>query len=199
MPKIQAPTVREHREQIRARLIDAAEEILRTDGELTAAAVSERAGIARNSIYRYVESVDDLQGLVLARHLPGWLAGVRAALVGMHEPRERVLTWCAANLDQAAESGHGWLMGLRQGATGQTESALDTAHGDLAGMLRDAWAELAGPEADFYTQLSQAMLRVGFAAVDAGEPVSTVRARTVSAVAAVVDDVRNGTDPIGRR
>ncbi len=54
MPKISAPTVREHRQIVLARLIDAAEGILRTQGvaELTAGAVTAEAGIARNSIYR---------------------------------------------------------------------------------------------------------------------------------------------------
>ena len=65
MPKISAPTVKEHRDQVRTRLIDAAENLLRDRGAdgLTAGAVSSAAGIARNSIYRYVDSVDDLRGL----------------------------------------------------------------------------------------------------------------------------------------
>ena len=63
MPKIAAPTVAEHREHIRVALIDAAEAILRAGEPLTAGVVSGAAGIARNSIYRYVDSVDDLRGL----------------------------------------------------------------------------------------------------------------------------------------
>lgn len=69
MPRIAAPTVKEHRELIRTRLIDAAEAILKENpGEtLTATDVAARAGVARNSIYRYVDSVSDLHALVIAR------------------------------------------------------------------------------------------------------------------------------------
>jgi len=82
VPKIAAPTVAQHRAMVQRRLIDAAEEIMRS-GEpekLTAGAVTAAAGIARNSIYRYVDSVDDLRGLVLARHLPAWIDAVAAEL-----------------------------------------------------------------------------------------------------------------------
>ena len=71
MPKIDAPTVAEHRARVQQRLVDAAESILRDSPSqpLTAAAVSAQAGIARNSIYRYVDSVDDLRVLVIRRYL----------------------------------------------------------------------------------------------------------------------------------
>ena len=67
MPKIDAPTVREHHAMVKAKLIAATEEILHENGPegLSAGAVARRAGIARNSIYRYVDSVDDLKFLAL--------------------------------------------------------------------------------------------------------------------------------------
>ena len=72
MPKITAPTVQEHRARMNERLVDAAENILREGGvrALTAGAVAKEAGIARNSIYRYVDSVDDLRLRVLERNVP---------------------------------------------------------------------------------------------------------------------------------
>lgn len=72
MPKISAPTVREHREMMIARLVDAAEKILKDEPgkPLSAGAVAAAAGIARNSIYRYVGSVEDLRLLVLERNVP---------------------------------------------------------------------------------------------------------------------------------
>ena len=93
MPKIAAPTVAEHRANIQTKLVDAAEEILRA-GEpdrLTAATVANAAGIARNSIYRYVESVDDLRGMVLSRYMPDWLANVAAAVADIEDPAERLV------------------------------------------------------------------------------------------------------------
>ena len=119
MPKIAAPTVAQHRAMVQRRLIDAAEEIMRS-GEpekLTAGAVTAAAGIARNSIYRYVDSVDDLRGLVLARHLPAWIDAVASELRTVEAPTERIVVWVRANLQQAARTGHGWLMGLSRSIT----------------------------------------------------------------------------------
>ena len=113
MPKIEAPTVAEHRAMIRSRLIDAAETIMRErpDSPLTAGAVTAVAGIARNSIYRYVDSVDDLRGLVVERYLPDWLRAVDAAMQAASTPAERVVSWVRVNLEQAtmetASSTHG--------------------------------------------------------------------------------------------
>ena len=52
MPKIEAPTVHEHHAMVKAKLIGATEAILREKGpdSLSAGAVAEQAGIARNSI-----------------------------------------------------------------------------------------------------------------------------------------------------
>ena len=69
-PKISAPSVREHHDMMFEKLVDSAEEILRSEGPaaLTAGVVAKSAGIARNSIYRYIESIDDLRALVLIGH-----------------------------------------------------------------------------------------------------------------------------------
>ena len=98
MPRINAPTVREHHEQVMTSLIDAAEQILREEGPgaLTAGAVSSRAGVARNSIYRYVESIDDLRGLVVERYMPGWFDAVQEAM-GRARP-----DWAWVALESAA-------------------------------------------------------------------------------------------------
>ena len=53
---------------------------------LTAAAIAKRAGIARNSIYRYVTSVNDLRRLVIERYMPGWMAAVAAATAAVAAP-----------------------------------------------------------------------------------------------------------------
>ena len=74
MPKINADSVRAHRAQVLAALIDSAEFLLTQDSgtTLTAGAVAARAGIARNSIYRYVDSIDDLIEMVATRGFPRW-------------------------------------------------------------------------------------------------------------------------------
>ena len=75
--------MREHRENVRTALVDAAESIVRTEGVdgLTAGAVTKAAGIACNSIYRYVDSVDDLRGLADTLRIDEAATGVRVSTV----------------------------------------------------------------------------------------------------------------------
>lgn len=154
MPKINAPTVREHHEQVMTSLIDAAEQILREEGPaaLTAGAVSSRAGVARNSIYRYVESIDDLRGLVVERYMPGWFRAVQEAVDGSDDPREQIVAWTIANLEQATIAGHGWLMRVGDGRlrpsaarnVGKAHATLFSGLGRLWGRINPARARIGG-------------------------------------------------------
>lgn len=179
MPKISAATIAEHREIIQTKLVDAAEQILLA-GEperLTAAAVAKAAGIARNSIYRYVESVDDLRGLVLARHLPSWLDSVEAALVDVTDPAERIVVWTAANLRESARSGHGWLMTMgRTDMSPVTEEVMEQAHSVMRDVLAKALMELLGDphQARIAAGYIRGVLEAGFRMQDAGLPVDDV-------------------------
>ncbi len=146
MPRISAPTVAEHRSMVQQQLVDAAEQILRSGqpDALTASAVTAAVGIARNSIYRYVDSVDDLRGLVLARHLPAWLDAVEHELASIDDPADRIAVWVRANVEQAARSGHGWLMGLGQTTvpSDATIKVMESAHAIMRDVLADAWGKL---------------------------------------------------------
>lgn len=174
MPKIAAATVAEHREQVMGRLVDAAESLLRDNpGQtLTAATVSAQAGIARNSIYRYVDHVDDLRGLVLARYLPGWLAAVQRACDDASTPAERVLAWMRANLEQAAYSGHGWLMGISRGGavSSVATTAVDDAHTGMRDTLAMAWGQLLPDteRAASAAAFTRGLLDAGFRQLDDG-------------------------------
>ncbi|WP_406673984.1 helix-turn-helix domain-containing protein [Nonomuraea sp. N2-4H] len=77
MPRIQAPTVAEHRAAQRRALLDAAREILAETGRPpTLARVAERAGLARSSLYQYFRSSGDLLNAVVEDVFPagrrGW-------------------------------------------------------------------------------------------------------------------------------
>jgi AcrR family transcriptional regulator len=179
MPKIDAPTVAEHRAQVQARLVDAAEEILRAGqpDRLTAGAVSSAAGIARNSIYRYVDSVEDLRALVVARYLPAWLAAVDQAMAQSEDPGARVVTWVRANLEQAAASGHGWLMEAVRAVPHRSDETLDQAHSGMRDALSDAWFDLLDGDEQRSTlaaAFTLGILEGGFRQLDAGQPVAVV-------------------------
>ena len=66
MPKIQAGSVQEHREQQHSRLLSVARQLLITDGPraVTPGAVAKLAGISRPAVYQYFDN-----GVALIEHL----------------------------------------------------------------------------------------------------------------------------------
>lgn len=203
MPRIAASTVAEHRAQIQARLVDAAEEILKAgDGAaLTAGAVSSAAGIARNSIYRYVDSVEDLRFLVVARYLPAWLVAVDQAVADAADPRSRLVAWVSANLEQAAATGHGWLMEAMRTAPGAGPhapgagtvspggDAVERAHTALGDVVIATWLELLdGDEGRSAVAgaMTIAIVETGFRQLDAGQPKALVTDMGTRAVSGLV-------------
>ncbi len=178
MPRIQATTVKEHHDIMLSKLVDAAEELLRNDvhAELTAGAVSNAAGIARNSIYRYVTSVDELRGLVIAKHLPVWMRQVDEALEGVKRPRDRIVVWAQENLRQASTSGHSWLIELARSTSlpHDTRDELDVAHGGIQSVVVDAWDAVTPDRAQLHAEMSLQLLVAGFHRIDAGDDPSDV-------------------------
>lgn len=208
MPRISAKTIKEHRENIETALVDAAEDILRNEpeGKLTAAAIAKRAGIARNSIYRYVKSVDDLRGMVIKRYMPRWMEAVAKATANIDDPREWLAAWVAENLRQAATSSHGWLRNIVVAADnnhskGHPRTAsidnrntftkagvdVDEVHSHANANLRETWEALVPDNPDIYVSLTMAQLGVGFRAVDDGAPVDDIIDTITKVVMGMVD------------
>lgn len=194
MPRITEPTVKEHHEMRRRRLIDAAEELLRANPSdtLTAAAVAERAGIARNSIYRYVDSVDELYAMVVLRHMPAWKSAVEGELGQLSDPMERIHGWVRANLQQAQGSGHGWLRRVAR-----MRPLADSAKESLAGVHRElsdvpvrALRELQVQHPATLGSLMSTILDGGFARLDAGDALEDVERFVIAAVTAIITEDR---------
>lgn len=190
MPKIAAASVAEHRAQVEEKLLDAAEALLRAGLPLTAGKVTKDAGIARNSIYRYVDSIDDLRGMVVARYLPGWAQAVEEALSAVDDPGERIVVWVQANLEQAASTGHGWLMQMAQqpGPSRVTSAVADQAHYVLRASLIEAWGALH-PDPDLaklHIALTRGILQSAFIQLDRGFPPEKLIPAVVAATRALV-------------
>ena len=88
MPQIDADTVAEHRARQRNALLDTAREILLSDGydALTFGALGERTGLARNSVYRYFASRDEVIAELCEREAPAWSDAIDRAM----EPRAQL-------------------------------------------------------------------------------------------------------------
>lgn len=199
MPRINAASVKEHRAAMTQKLVDAAEELLR-DGDvsaLTAGAVTASAGIARNSLYRYVDSVDGLRAAVVARHLPQWVAQVEDAVAAADTPEAKLYAYLESNISAAAVSGHGWLMKLARGLSREALAQVAGAHESLAGMLISQCRAIDPSGITLTAAYVQAILEASFDRVDAGDDPTMVQARCVEAVAAIVAARKTARDQSG--
>ncbi|HLV04842.1 MAG TPA: TetR/AcrR family transcriptional regulator [Actinomycetaceae bacterium] len=117
MPRIIAPTVAEHRAARERALLDAAHAILLETGEAPGlAAVAERVGLARTSVYQYFRSRRELLQAMVRDVYPRWVERVAAAMGAAPTTADQVLAYAAANVELVAEGAH---------AVGSALAALD--------------------------------------------------------------------------
>jgi AcrR family transcriptional regulator len=161
MPKIEAGSVREHRAQRLNRLVDAAEAIVAEEGieALTASAVAARAGIARNSIYRYFDSIDDLLELIVTREFPVWIDAVAGAVDAEPDPSARAVAYVRANLEQAARGTHGWRASLSRGSlSSSARERVRELHTSLHAILGRVIEELGVEKPELTVAVIQAVV-----------------------------------------
>ncbi len=193
MPKIDAPTVAEHHQKVLVTLVDAAEDVLREYGSdaLTAEAVSSRAGLARNSIYRYVSSVDELRFLVVERYLPQWQNEISSAVADDDLPQDRIRAWAVAALRQSARTGHGWFMSVTRPHGAERMKHADriaAIHRTLLMPLISAWRQINPVESSLGASMVIQLVSVGMKTLEAttADQVDRVISRVSDAVYAVV-------------
>ncbi|WAL69266.1 helix-turn-helix domain containing protein [Amycolatopsis cynarae] len=189
MPKITAGSVREQREQRLGQLIAAAEAILAEDGvaALTAGAVARRAGLARNSIYRYFSSIDELVELIVTREFPAWIEAVTRAVEAQRDPVARAVAYVVANLDQAAKGTHGHRVALARGAL--SASGLDRVrelHTSLASLLDGIVSELDPGQPRLVQAVLQSLVDACVRRIDAGDEHTAVLAYARRATTALL-------------
>lgn len=201
MPKIDAPTVKEHHAMVKAKLIAATEEILHERGPegLSAGAVAQRAGIARNSIYRYVDSVDDLKFLALEQYVPRWIQLIFAQVREDSDPDERLADFAVASLRQTRESSHGWLMSImRTGARRQPRSSerihaegeIQGVHGRIGGFIQSCWQEMGVEHPRVWAGYSQALIFESFKLAESGVDLELLLGDLRSSIMALTDAAR---------
>ncbi|MDY5584180.1 MAG: TetR/AcrR family transcriptional regulator [Arcanobacterium sp.] len=192
MPKIAAATVKEHHEKMFTALVDAAEDILRERGpeSLTAGEVAKKAGIARNSIYRYVHSVDDLRLLVLERYLPQWKDSVAGRVNVEASAIEQIQDLTVASLEMAVNTGHNWLiLVMRHGKSDSANSSsayssqvVADFHRELGMRLFQLWQEVDASTAEMNSHVNRALLESGMKLLDQGHDFTAVKEAILAAI-----------------
>ena len=144
VPKIDAPTVAEHRANQERALLDAARELLLAGGRaaITPAAVGAAAGLARSSVYKYFSSGEEILTRIAAEAFADWGARVSAAVGRAADADGRVDAYVRTTLELADSGAHRVAVlggGLPQDA--RARERLAQAHRDLAEPLVAALAE----------------------------------------------------------
>jgi Transcriptional regulator len=112
VPRIDAPTITEHRDQRRAALLAAGHELVLSGGPtaVTMTAVAARAGLSRPAVYEYFSSTQDLLSAVLSERMEVWTQEVDRALAQETSPEEKVLTYVRVSLELISDGSHGLLV-----------------------------------------------------------------------------------------
>lgn len=171
MPKISAATVAQHRAMKERQVVDAAVDLLTREGvsAVTPAAVAQRTGLARTSVYQYAGSADDLVGMA-----------VEDLFVRVNDALARALQDCGPEPETRLET---IIRTVLQGTVaGHTPEALV----DMGAMGADHQARLHELHAELLAPLQAAVEAVGVA-----DPV-TATAITWGAINGVVPLVEHG-------
>lgn len=145
MPRIETETIAEHREWRRNQLIDAAASIAMESGgaAITVAAVAQRAGLSRTSVYEYFASGSELVADLVIDELKTFAATLKGSVSECLEPRCVVSCWIKGALEYIADGRHLLAKALNSTAMPQSRSQqIGMAHRALMAPLVKAIEEL---------------------------------------------------------
>lgn len=149
MPKIQAPTLAQHREQRRDALVEAATTVMRESGTVTMAAVAERTGLSRSAVYEYYRSAADLIADVVVDELAAWIDHLAIAVEHIDDPRQRLETWIRAALAYVADGRHALVRAAGDASLPPVRRAqVQALHRELAAPVLTSLRDLGVSDAD---------------------------------------------------
>jgi AcrR family transcriptional regulator len=108
MPRIETETLAQHRDWRRNQLIEAAASIALESGgsAVTVAAVAQRAGLSRTSVYEYFGSSADLIADLVLEELNNFAHYLRDAVADSEQPIESIAAWIQSALTYIADGRH---------------------------------------------------------------------------------------------
>jgi AcrR family transcriptional regulator len=161
MPRIDAPTVAEHRAGRERALIAAARSLLKAapDRIPTLAEVGELTGLSRSSVYQYYTSRDDLLTAVVSEAFPRWQERLDTAIAAAPDARGRILAFVHANLELVADGEHALARTLAMVAPSDVLAEKSREfHDRLLVPVVDALTELGVPDPETTAELVQALV-----------------------------------------
>ncbi|MEC7001819.1 MAG: TetR/AcrR family transcriptional regulator [Actinomycetota bacterium] len=195
MPRITAPTVTEHRDQRRADLVAAGQELLVTDGPdaVTMTAVAARAGLSRTAVYEYFTSADELLAVVLSDQMVLWREALRQRLHAASFETgdlDTVRIYVEVAMGLVADGHHSLLVLLTMHTLAKdVRHRLSAAHAAVAAPVGEALAQIGIRDVDQATNYVHAAIEAAARRLtpgqDARAEIAAVAAFTVAGVRAL--------------
>ena len=138
MPRIETETLAQHRDWRRNQLIEAAASIALESGgaAVTVAAVAQRAGLSRTSVYEYFGSSADLIADLVLEELYNFAQYLKDAVADTEQPIESIAAWIESALTYIADGRHLLAKALNATSLPQERSAaIGAAHRALLAPL----------------------------------------------------------------
>jgi len=195
VPRITAPTVAEHRDQRRADLVAAGQELLVTKGSdaVTMTAVAARAGLSRTAVYEYFTSTDELVAVVLSDQMVPWQEALRQRLHAAPPETgdlDTVRIYVEVAMGLVADGHHSLVVLLTMdNLTEDVRHRLSAAHAAVAAPVGKALAQIGIRDVDQATNYVHAAIEAAARRItpgqDARAEIAAVTAFTVAGVRAL--------------
>ena len=171
MPHIETKTLAEHRDWRRAQLIESAAAIAMESGggAITVAAVAQRAGLSRTSVYEYFSSSSDLVADLIIDELDNFAAILNISVGDCDEPFECIESWVSAALRYIADGRHLLAKALNASSLPSARAAaIGASHRALLAPLHKALSQMGVKDISQALAYIQATTDVATKRIEAG-------------------------------
>ena len=171
MPRIETETLAEHRDWRRSQLIDAAASIAIESGgaAITVAAVAQRAGLSRTSVYEYFGSGSELVADLVIDELGSFAETLNATVADCTDAQCIVTCWVKGALTYIADGRHLLAKALNATAMPQSRShQIGMAHRALMAPLVKAVTDLGIKDAHRALSFIQAITDASTKRIESG-------------------------------
>jgi AcrR family transcriptional regulator len=171
MPRIETETLAEHRDWRRSQLIEAAASIAMESGgaAITVAAVAQRAGLSRTSVYEYFGSGSELVADLVIDELGSFAETLNAAVADCADAECIVTCWVKGALTYIADGRHLLAKALNATAMPQSRSQqIGVAHRALMAPLVKAVTDLGIKDAHRALSFIQAITDASTKRIESG-------------------------------
>ena len=183
MPRIQTQDLASHRDWRRSQLIEAAAAIaLESGGEsITVAAVAQRAGLSRTSVYEYFSSSADLVADLVIDELKSFAGALESSISNQVDPYQSIEIWISNSLLYIADGRHLLAKALNAVEIPRERSAdIGAAHRQLLAPLTQSLKSIGITDINQCLSLIQSITDVATKRIESGADAESEISRTIA-------------------